>query len=176
MIFPLGSKLPEGAVPKLDWQPIAEVLKTKLPPRNFNFFGVKEKVTPKIIPSMTEHTATATIVSLAHLEAYLYDAPKTRLERIHWAILPQHRALLMGTPLLPLPGEALWQMGDSLMPCGFELEYPFLNGFIHRRYNPDGMEWLLWNAQGEYIQIAKTKLKPLGKSSFKLSKEYQLFD
>ncbi|RYY51458.1 MAG: hypothetical protein EOO06_00200 [Chitinophagaceae bacterium] len=170
-LYPLGSLLPSGNIPAVLWTPIERALPIDLPAFNHNYFGVDEKVSIKLIPSEKEVDAMAMITTIASLEQYMNTAPAVRLQPIMWTILNNDKALLIGKPLLPLNGQAFWQMGRSLLPAGYELDLHILNDTVCNMLDPGRSAWILWDTDSTYTLVDKADLQSLSRSSFRLSKE-----
>jgi hypothetical protein len=68
--------------------------------------------------------AAAMLLPLAELAAWAGDAPEHRLERLRFACSDAGEAVVVGTPLPPLPGRRCWRHGQALLPCGLVLAPP----------------------------------------------------
>lgn len=168
-LFLLNSLLPERNVPAVLWTPIDRALSVTLPSFNHNYFGVIEKIKFALVPQHTEAAAVAMITDINTLRAYVEDAPGIRLERIRWCIFNFNQALLLGWPLLPIPGIAFWERNNMLLPAGFDFEFAVLEEVISKSINPDGAHLILWNTDSSYCAVAKNDVQPLSRSSFRMS-------
>jgi len=157
-------KLPELLV----WTPLEKGLPLDLPSFNHNYFGITEKLTMRLVPSGKEEEPTALLTPIDTLKNYILRAPAVRLKPLSW-VIPGDQALILGRPLLPLPGESFWQKGDVLLPAGLDWEWPVLEPALNRELNPDGDHTLLWDKDGQYMRIEKTRWRRLSISSFRLS-------
>ncbi|MFY7963957.1 MAG: hypothetical protein ACOVO1_03585 [Chitinophagaceae bacterium] len=168
-LYLLNSLLPNKNIPSLLWTPIERALPIQLPSFNHNYFGINEQVEINIIPSIVEENSVALIVLLKDLKNYIYTAPNVRLKKIKWCILNNDKALLLGIPFLPIKGNAYWQRSDFLLPAGFDFDMFILSDFLNKKLNPNKQDWIIWNTEGSYFPVAKTSLKQLSISSFKLT-------
>jgi hypothetical protein len=168
-LFLAGSQLPERLVPAVLWTPIERALPVKLPSFNHNYFGIHERISVQLVQTDAEAEAVAMIASLDVLKQYIITAPAIRLEKIRWTILNNVSALLLGKPLLPLPGNTFWQRKDLLLPTGFDLELFLLSDVVQKRVNPGRDCWVIWNTDSSYSLVPKESLLPLSRSSFRLS-------
>jgi hypothetical protein len=170
LLFPYGSKLPSKRLPSaLLWTPLERGLPVTLPAYNHNYFGLPEKIQVKLVPADVEQPDLGLMVSLAMLSAYAQTAPAIRLQNLSWLILKPDTALVLGTPLLPVPGRSFWQRGSHLLPTGYDFELPVLHEVIQQKINPAQEEWVLWQPDGAYSLITKAQFRPLTISSVRLS-------
>jgi hypothetical protein len=168
-LFLLNSLLPERIVPALLWTPIERGLPIKLPDFNHNYFGIHDRLDVRLVTQEEEKEATAMLLTLDVLAPYITEAPTIRLNKIRWTILNKNEALLIGTPLLPLPGKTYWQRKDMLIPTGYDFDFFLLEDVISKQVNPGRMNITLWNSDGSYISVPKDSLTLLSRSSFRLS-------
>lgn len=168
-LFLKGSLLPERNIPSLLWTPIERGLPVKLPAFNHNFFGIHSKAIVGLIPSDEEKEAHGLIVDLSTLQTYIETAPAIRLKGLHWAIIDNKQAIILGNPLLPLQGQVFWQMDDFLLPAGYRLELPVLAGTLNDILNANNDHWIVWNTDSSYWKIHKQALRPLSISSARAS-------
>ncbi|AYB32192.1 hypothetical protein [Chryseolinea soli] len=170
-LFFLDSRLPERSAPSLLWTAIDRALPVKLPAFNHNYFGIHEKMDIRFVPRETEAETAAMLVTLDVLEHYLQTAPAVRLQKIRWAILDNTKALLLGKPLLPIPGETFWQRKDFLIPTGQDLELFLLADTLQKKINPGRDRWVLWSKDSSYVSILKESLMPLSRSAYRLTRQ-----
>jgi hypothetical protein len=168
-LFLKGSLLPSRGVPSLLWTPIERGLPVRLPSFNHNYFGIQDKAGIRVIASVNEVEAIALMVDLQLLENYLETAPAVRLKNLSWTIVEDRKALILGTPLLPLQGKVFWRRDDFLLPAGYDLELPVLCDTIHKELNPGKEHWIIWNKDDSYKKLDKRLFRPLSIYSFRLS-------
>jgi len=168
-LFPFGKRLPIGKAPSFLWTPIAKALKVELPLPNPNFFGLEEKVETRLIPNEEERKGIALLSSLKHLQSYTETAAAIRLKKLSWVLLDTDKVLILGTPLLPLPGTVFWMENKFLIPLGFHLELPILSQFINKKINPNSENWVLWSETGTYSLIPQDALQTLSLGSVRSS-------
>lgn len=168
-LFLLGGNVPEERIKtSLLWSPIHKALPAELPDYNFNYFGVSEKIEFKIVPSTIERAAKAQLVNLETLDAIIPKTPAVRLQPIQWTIV-NAEALLIGTPLLSIPGKTFWQQQQFLIPTGFDFEYPALSTYFNKIIN-ENTDYIVVNTDNTYYKIPKDKLKKLTISGYRLSR------
>ena len=164
-LIPYGKSLPALVEPSLLWSPIQRGLKIQLPSENFNFFGIDQTTKITIVPSKENRIINATIVDLKTLEKYLDTAPKIRLKNLSWTIIENKRAVILGTPLLPIQGQDLYQISCFLIPGGWKLEYEnFANVF--KKALGESIEYLyLIDENNKIFKLSKKDFSSLSKGS-----------
>lgn len=170
-LYPQGSLLPECKQPALLWTPIERALPVSLPVFNHNYFGIEQSISIQIIPSEKEQEAKVMLVDLDRLHDYIISAPEIRLKNISWVVMGKNKALLLGTPFLPVNGEVFWKNYNSIIPVGYNFDMYILAGQLERVINPEGDCWMLWNKDSSYLKIKKSGFVPLTLSSFRLTIE-----
>jgi len=169
LLFHRGGLVPVKKLPDLlVWVPLERGLPLDLPSFNHNYFGITEKLIMRLAPSEKEEEPVALLTSIDILRNYILTAPTVRLKPLSWVIIDD-QALILGSPLLPLPGDSFWQRGAVLLPAGLDWEWPVLEPALNRELNPDGDNWLLWDKVGQYTVIEKARCRPLSISSFRLT-------
>jgi hypothetical protein len=169
LLFHRGGLVPVKQLPDLlVWTPLERGLPLDLPSFNHNYFGITEKLDVRLVPSGKEEEPAALLTSITILRNYILTAPAVRLRPLSWVILDD-QALILGRPLLPLPGDSFWQKGDVLMPAGFDWEWPVLEPTLNRELNSDRDRLLLWDKNGQCTIIEKKQCRVLSISSFRLT-------
>jgi hypothetical protein len=168
-LFLQGSLLPSRNIPFLLWTPIKRGLPVRLPSFNYNYFGIQDRASIRVIASANEVEAFALMVDMKALGGYLETAPAIRLKNLSWAIVEDRKALILGMPLLPLQGEVFWRRNDFLLPAGYDLELPALSGMISEELNREKNQWIVWNKDGSYGKLNRKGFKPLSIYSYRVS-------
>ena len=166
-LFPSNSLLPARQEPSLLWTPIQRAFAIKMPTYNHNYFGANQSIDVKLIASDTPQDAGALLVSLQDLGKYVETASAVRLQDLHWVLVGEQKALIFGTPLLPIPGKAFWIHGTGIFPVGFDLEFPIIRKKILDMMNPKKLDWVVWQEDGSYFLIGRSLLEPLSIASFR---------
>lgn len=168
-LYKLNSLLPERYLPNVLWTPIDRMLQVQLPAFNHHFFGINEKIPFAIAPFEHEQDASVLLTHVKTLAAYINTAPEIRLTAIKWVALNNDKVCLLGTPLLPIEGEAHWVYGDMIFPAGYHFDKPMLSNEINTLLNADKSSYILWNKDGSYAFIEKNDFVTLSLSSFRKS-------
>jgi hypothetical protein len=168
-LFLLGGNVPEERLKtSLLWSPIDKALPAEMPDYNFNYFGVSEKIEFNIVPSSIERSAKALLVDLDILDAIIPKTPAVRLQAIEWTLVGT-QALLIGTPLLSIPGKTFWQNQQFLIPTGYDFEYPALRSYFNKNINQNN-DYIVVNRDNTYYNVPKDKFKKLTISGYRLSR------
>lgn len=169
-LFPYGGSVPVRKLPaSLSWTPLERGLPLQLPAFNHNYFGIGERILPRLAASENQVLPAAMLTPLSLLGEYIETAPAVRLKDLLWVILDD-KALVLGEPLLPLPGQSFWKKGDFLLPSGLDWEWPVLAETLNDALNPDGSCRLIWDIDSRYTIVPKDSFRPLSISSFRLSR------
>lgn len=164
-----GSLLPERNLPGLLWTNIDRALPVKLPAFNHNYFGINEEICMCLIPVEREYPVVSMLVELPDLKLYIETASTIRLQRLQWIILNNDKAFIIGTPILPIKAIVYWQDGQSLIPAGYNFEFPLLTKSLGEFLDPENKHWIIWSADNTYALIDRNDLQPLSLSSFRKS-------
>lgn len=169
LLFFVGSQLPVKKMnTSLLWSSIKYAFPVTLPPINYNFFGIEEKLAISIIKSDIETESNLMIVSEEDLKEYLNTCPKNRLVNLSWVVL-NGKAVICGTPFLPIKGDTFWQKNNSFFPSGYNLEFPLLNDLLNENIDTSNENIIIWQKSGNYVLVPKIKFKQLSISSFRLT-------
>lgn len=168
LLYQLGAHLAAAKAPHLLWTPIEKGLPVEKPLPNPNYFGIDQKVNIRLQTSQAEQEPFALLTSVAQVGQYLLGASSIRLKNLQWTILNEDQALIIGTPLLPIPGQTFWKLQQHLLPTGWHFNYPSLAPHLQAQNNPAGL-WMLWHQDASYTLIGKRMLVPLRLSSYRLT-------
>ncbi len=168
-LYLYGCRLPARVEPSLLWTPIQRGLKLNLPKQNFNYFGVNQAHTIEIIPSEKEYAIDATMVDLKALQSYVYSAPRIRLKPLHWTILNNKEALIVGTPLLPLQGADYYRIGCFLISGGWKLKFENMVNLYEAAMPDPANFWYLIKTDNKISKLNKGDFSPLNKGSVQQS-------
>ena len=116
--------LPSLRAPHLLWSPSDHLLPIELPRTNKVENFTPPPLSIKLIKDDSERSAFSQLVDTRLLAAFAKTAPLVRLEPITFCFIGEEKALLKGTPLLPLPGKGFWRKQQDLLPLGYAFEYP----------------------------------------------------
>ncbi len=168
-LYPSGSLLPVKRMSTtLLWMPLERGLPLRIPSFNHNYFGIDQRLIVRLIPSAIPQPSFAMLISLDILGHYIHSAPAIRLQGLSW-ILVDEKALVLGSPLLPLPGETWWRKDSSLLPSGYDWEWSVLSIRPGGDLDSGDDQWLLWDRNGSYMPVPKTQCQSLSLSSFRLT-------
>jgi len=169
-LFPQGGATPVQRLGAHKWLPLAEFLPLELPvsplPGKQN-----ETYALRLSPSGRNEAGQALLTTLGEWTRYADRAPQARLQKIKFAVSENDEVLLLGAPLLPLPGKEYWLRDDLLLPCGFDFDPPVLAAFAAAQLNPGQDAVLLFEADGSWQRIPKKEFVAAGRSAVRLTAE-----
>lgn len=168
-LFPQGSRLPFRTAPALLWTPIGRGLPLTLPAENHNLFSSGTPAPVRLSRSDAVHEAVAMTTTLKALGTFLENAAAVRLKSLRWTIFGGNSALVLGTPLLPVPGNAFWQRGNFLVPAGYDFEWPVIAGILQNKISLADSETIVWSTAGKWVRIPATAFRPLTIGSYRQS-------
>ncbi len=168
-LFLKNALVPSGSMrTALLWSPLEKALQLTWPDYNHNYFGIRQKVTARLIRKEDEQAAFALCAKMKTIKHSIAATPAFKLAPLKWAVVDEY-ALITGTPLLALPGQSYWQREGHLLPSGWDFEFDNMSILLQQKYNPDQSRWLLWAQNGSYSAIPKSMLRELSVSSFRLT-------
>ena len=164
-LVPHRKRLPVMIEPNLLWSPIHRGLKVRLPKENFNYFGIEQTYKISLVPSEKVEPINTTIVDLAVLEKYIHTASSIRLKRLKWTILENNKALIIGTPILPIEGQDLYQNLCFLIPAGWKLKNENMVSTYKHALGESIEYWYLLD-ENSLTKVSKAHFTQLSKGSF----------
>ena len=162
-LYLLDSILPECNIPSPMWSAIKRAIPIEKPKHNNNLFEVNGEIKIDLVEDTYLQDSEAMLTSLSDLSQYIDTASDIRLKPLHWVIINNY-ALIIGKPLLPLPGKTFWRSGSFYLPSGYNLNFPLLYKSINHKINPRN-NIVLWDENGEYSIIRLEDLQTLSLSS-----------
>jgi hypothetical protein len=165
-LYPIGKSLPALIAPSLLWTDLRRGLKVRLPEENFNYFGVARTHHVSLVPSEVQREVTATIVDLLALGKYLHDAPRVRVASLRWTVLGENRALIMGTPLLPIQGQDYYSQACFLIPAGWKMQYERMAAVYQQALGDSHEYWYILNENNDLSKLRKADFNHLSKGAF----------
>ncbi len=164
-LIPYGKNLPALLEPNLLWSPIQRGLKVKLPKENFNYFGIKQSYKIALTPTDEVKPINAIIVDMKTLENYIYSASNIRLNKLKWTVTENKEALILGTPLLPVPSKDLYQNACFLLPAGWKLKHENMIEVYSQGLGEAMDYYYLISKEDKIVKVRKSDFKQLSKGS-----------
>ncbi|NOQ71238.1 MAG: hypothetical protein GQ574_04520 [Crocinitomix sp.] len=168
-LFFLNSRLPEKKEPQFLWTPIVRATPLSLVDYNHNYFGVNESIDIAFVQSEIEQNPAAILTDLSILNDFIQNAPAVRLANLKWCLINESKALIIGSPLLPINGKVFWKSHLMFLPTGWNFELSIAADLIENLINEDKLEYILWNEQGQFSRIPIASFQSLSISSFRKS-------
>lgn len=167
-LFPKGGLTPTRRLPDFRWFPLAETLEVRMPTSALPG-KTKQQVPISLTPSDRNETGEALLTDLEVWKTYAETAPQIRLEQVRFAVSAHGYALIIGTPLPPVPGKEYWMQHDILLPCGYDFAVPVVAPLIAHKMNAEAADYLMFDRQGKYERIPKSAFVAGSRSAVRLS-------
>lgn len=169
LLFLKNNSLPERKMPfGIFWNSLHKTLPIKLPDVKETNPHVEQLVEPKLINANQEHITVALLIDCTILKQQINQTLNLHFKNSTWTIIG-NEALIIGTPILSLPGDSFYRIEDHFIPNGFEFENPSFLKILEKKLNPNFSQIILWNKKSEYTLIPKNSFNQLSRSSIKLS-------
>jgi hypothetical protein len=167
-LFEPGTLTPTATLPALAWQPLLSFIKVTLPVSALP--GVMKK--PQRV-KLARHShmveSTALLTTLEAWEEYASNAPMVRLQHLYFAVSENYEVLIVGAPLVPLPGKAYTLKNNILLPVGYDFDPPVLAELVTAELNPGNEGLLLFHLNGEWEKIKLDCFVPATRSAVRLT-------
>ena len=167
-LFPQGTHTPTAKLPALEWQPLLSFIKVILPVSALP--AVMEK--PQLV-KLARHShmveSTALLTTLEAWEEYATHAPLIRLQHLYFAVSEHYEVLIVGAPLVPLPGKAFTLKNNILIPVGYDFDPPAIAELVSAELNPDNDGILLFHESGSWEKIRMDYFVPATRSAVRLT-------
>ncbi len=163
-LFPAEKLTPTGRLPALAWQPLVKFIPLEMPTAALP--GETPPPYPlRLVPAAQSQPGAALLTTWAAWQAYAEGAPAVRLRGLRFAASGAGQALLVGTPLPPLPGLEYWQRGPLLLPAGLDVEMPLLAELFVAKTQPPADSLVLFAEAGDWSIIPSDYLVPATRSA-----------
>lgn len=163
----LGKSLPERAIPSILWSPIQRALPLKVDNWNHNFFGIDQKIDWQLVEADEPENAVLLKTAKAQLAQFVESALDFRFQHLQWLVSDEEQCWVLGTPLLPLPGETYWQNGQLFLPSGYALSPKLLANHFAKSLLRSESDFAIFDKYGDFFTVKSTYFKPLTRSSFR---------
>lgn len=168
LLKPEGAILPVRRLPVLQWCDLRQWACVALPIANVPA-ALPAPALIRAIPSHVAVEANALLVPLAPFLEWAEQGPVLRLERLRFAANPAGAALVLGTPLPPLPGRFCVETDGIVVPAGLAL-HPIATAAVLRRVlNAPSDAIVFWDEAGPRILSAESFV-PLRRSAARLTR------
>lgn len=163
---PVASRIPSATMPALEWQPLARWLAITAPATAWPA-AIPRPVPVKLVRSVVEAVPDLLLTELAEWTRFARAAAEVRLHPLRFAVDANHRALVQGRPLPPLPGQRFVSHGPIAVPAGFTWE-PFISAEVLAkgwRVPPDAL--VLWHLDGFLSRLHQELFLPATRSALR---------
>ena len=167
-LFPLNKVTPVGKLPATDWLRLSDFLPVSLPVSGFPGSN-QQAVTVKLVPSLQSSAAVALLTPLQIFARYAETAPLIRLAQTRFAVSAGKEALIIGEPLLPIPGRTLYKSNKLLIPCGWDFELPVVASLIEKKLKQADHGYMLFDTTGNWEFIDRINFIETSRSAIRLT-------
>ncbi len=169
-----GHQVADAELPDLNWLPVGLAIELQLP-----WIGRAGKsanlssCTWSLDRGGQECPVAGAIVTWDDLARWVDTAPQWRLARLVYSIAarpqegpPTHPyALVLGTPVPPVPAQYLIARQRILLPAGMHWLPALAPDFVSRSFDLQAGQWLLWLTTDQWHIIDDSNLVPLTRAS-----------
>jgi hypothetical protein len=167
-LFTPGTLTPTAILPALEWQSLLSFIKVTLPVSALP--GVMEKPQRvKLVRHSHMVESTALLTTLPAWEEYAATAPLVRLQHLYFAVSENAEVLIIGAPLVPLPGKAYTLKNNILLPVGYDFDPPVIAELVKAELNPENNGMLLFHQNGRWEKIRMDYFVPATRSAVRLT-------
>lgn len=164
-LYLLDSRLPSLTEPTLLWTPIQRGLRVNLPKQNFNYFGIEHQHSISLTPSINEENVDVVICDIEILRSYVSTASLVRLERLLWTLYEIDKAIIVGTPVLPIRSKDYYRVDCFLIPAGFKIKYSNMI-LVYKNVLPESDKyWFIIGEDNNIKKIPRNNFNRLSKGS-----------
>ncbi len=171
-LFPEGKLTPVAQLdPALHWQPLTTFIPVEFPVSLLPAqLGEKHPIRLRASTQHREGYALQTDLQTWH--TYAHTAPQIRLDQVTFAVAEDNQVLILGTPLLPLPGQEYWKHHHLLIPSGFDFDPPLLGEWLVTQLDKHSM--IVFDTDGNWERISAECFVPATRSAVRLTYERRI--
>jgi hypothetical protein len=173
LLFPEGGSVPTGSLPtSLKWQAVGDWVTPEPPPSVMPPLKAPEPAwSLELVKATQEQAVVALLVKADAWFDYVETAPKARLDALSFALSDDKRALIIGQPLPPLPGQLYWQVEQLLLPAGWSLAHPVLGPLLSQSMSPKSGGYALVHDHKNWEVIPFANVIAADRASVRLSSQ-----
>lgn len=147
-----GSRIPCDRFPDARWESLAAWLEVRMPTAALPA-TVPRPVETRLVRSTTERPADILLTGWQEWAAWVFVAPRIRLQQLRFAVDDQRRVLVWGTPLPAIPGTRYVTRDSIAVPAGYEWEPAVEPGVMRRLFRIGADALVLWQADGRMVRL-----------------------
>jgi hypothetical protein len=166
----LSQRIPAGALPNLQWQPLDGWLRVEIPasalPAN-----LPATIPLRLVRSACERDPELLLTRVDELARFAASAAQVRLSSLQFAVEANGAVLVRGQPLPPLPGQRFVLHGSVAVPAGFAWEPAVDASVLARRFGVSGDALVVWNEDGSITRLHSEQFVPLTRSALRATQQ-----
>lgn len=171
ILVPLGKTLPVERLPEdLIWKPLRECLELRLPTAAMAGQLEGRHAEVKLVRNGEAVRApNLWLTSLEELHAYMDTASSVKFAGLRFAVSGDGKALLLGGPMLPLPGSGYHFEEGLALPSGWALSVPLSGQMARRWLGLSAAEIAVMHDDGTFDRLTGDDFLPLTRSAVRLT-------
>ena len=165
-----GTRVPEGWLPPLLWQPLRDTLPVALPSA-LGAVPASAAARIHLVRSSTEREAGAILTDLHSWLRWTEEAPGIRLRPLRFATARDGRIWIEGTPLPTLPGQHFHLRDGVAIPCGLGCAPDLGSGVLARWLGLASGDTALAHPDGTWEIVKAEQFVPAQRSAARATAE-----
>ena len=165
---PVGSRIPDRALPPAAWQPLRQAVKVGLPVAALGG-QTNQRVPIRLIRTSEEQPAFALRTSLETWVDYAIQAALVRLHPLRFAAMETREVLLLGSPLPGIPGQLYSETAGLLLPCGFAWAPAVSSSVLRQVFNARAEDFVVLAEDDTHQVIPEEQFVPASRSAVRLT-------
>lgn len=159
-----GGRIPVATLPQGPWLPLRAWTAVELPPTALPG-RQPPRVMPRVVPGGDEQPANGQWTTLHELAAFVEHVLDARLRPLCMAAGTDGRVLLLGRPLLPLPGVPLVERHGIAMPAGCQFAPRLSTAVVARALQLGPGDVACFSRDGTWLRVAASDFVALSRSA-----------
>ncbi|MFY0254467.1 hypothetical protein ACDQ55_10985 [Chitinophaga sp. 30R24] len=169
-LFPLNGLTPVNTLKQLSWKPLPELLPITLPISAMPA-ALPNCLPLRLQPCLQPQSSYALLTTWQTWYNYGTTAAEARLKALSFAAAADHKVLIIGHPLPPIPGKEYILQHQLLLPAGYSFDPAGIAPIVSAHLNPAGQDLLLFDTTGAWERIPQTAFVTASRSAIRLTQK-----
>lgn len=166
----INQRIPAMHLPEMRWHPLSTWLQTAMPMAAFP--ANKPHPLPlQLVRATEERDPQLLMAALPDVKNFADNAPRIRLERLHFAANAQGVVIMRGKPLPPISGRRFVLHGNIAVPVGFSWQPAVHANVLASSLSVSTETLLLWNEDGTITRLREEQFVPLTRSAIQATEQ-----
>ena len=174
LLVPLGKWLPVARLPVgLSWRALSTALVLRFPVAALGGELLPDARVPFSLrrDHAVERVANLLMVSLTTVLGYMDCAAAVRLQGLRFAASGEGKVVVIGEPVLPLPGDLFHVTEGLALPLGWRLGVPVRGAMARRVLGLEEQEIAVVGLDGRFDRVCLSDFLPLSRGAVRLTYE-----